>query len=165
MIQQGGTYIAKAIGGSFGNSSQKGTPGVAITFQVKDSTDRVTWIGWMSEKTIERTMDTVAMLGFREDLDVKDNKFGPEHLADKEVEIVVEMEPSQKDPMKSYPKVAWVNELGGAKFGGLSSTGNAVPKNLKAMLAAARARTGQKAPTSTAPMMQESITADGDLPF
>lgn len=162
---QAGTYTAKAVGGRFGNSGQKGTPGIAITFKIKDSTDVITWVGWLSEKSVERTMDTLAMLGFREDLDVKNNEFGPEHLADKEVSIVVAMEPGYKDATKSFPKVQWINELGGAKYGGLSSTGNAVPPGLKGMLAAARARNGLKQPSQAPVMQQQTLTAEGDLPF
>lgn len=155
-----GTYLAKAIGGKFGKA-QTGTDGISVKFKLKDTDETIHWVGWLSPKAVERTMETLAMLGFREDLDCVEGACTQEHFADKEVELVIENEPSQ-DGTKTYAKVKWVNELGGNKFSGLASS-SGMPKDLKAQLAAARARLGKTKPQAETP--KDLVVGNDGLPF
>jgi hypothetical protein len=157
-----GTHLAKAIGGKFGKA-KTGTDGVSVRFKLKDSDQTIHWVGWLSPKAAERTMDTLAMLGFNEDAPLVDEGYTPAHFADKEVEVVIEHEPNE-DGTKTYAKVKWVNEVGGNKFNGLASTGT-MPKDLKAQLAAARARLGKSKPGPAVPEAPSTPVGEDEIPF
>lgn len=92
----------------FGHSDQKGTPQVGVCFEITagpHSGDRITWIGYFTDKSEERTLGALRIAGFKgDDLD----KFNEQH-PDQEVHLVIEHEESQKDG-KTYAKVAWVND-------------------------------------------------------
>jgi len=117
-----GKYLAKAVGGKYGLSNEKKTPGVALTleFKVGDKVERLVWKGWFSEKTTERTIETLAIMGFDEFKSVQtDGSFGPENFDNSEVDITVEHESfvgSDGQP-KVAPKIKWINKPGGTGFG------------------------------------------------
>lgn len=116
-----GKYLAKAIGGKYGVSSEKKTPGVAVTveFTYENKPHQLTWRGWFSEKTSERTIEALAIMGFDESKAVGQEGFGREHFDGSEFEIVVEHESfvGQDGTQKVSPKVKWVNRVGGSSFG------------------------------------------------
>lgn len=149
-----GKYITKATRGGFGKSGT-GTAYVAIEFPIEQET--IFWYGYLSPAAAPRTFETLATLGFREDLDVKDGQFGPEHLEDKQVEIVIELQPNPNKDNRLEPKVKWINNLGGGKFANSSVQEIFGSQNsLKSAMVAARARL--KIPTP-------ANKVEDDLPF
>jgi len=92
----------------FGYSGNKGTPQVGVCFEFTagpNSGDRITWIGYLTENTEERTLQSLRIIGFKgDDLD----KFNDQR-PDQEVHLVIEHEENPKDG-KVYAKVAWVND-------------------------------------------------------
>lgn|SRR5574343_1295156 len=159
-----GNYRARAVGGQWveAEGAKKAYVEVGFEFENDGKKEHINHKMYLSESTIEKTMDTlIVTLGYDESKtlleDGKMKWFDKTFLADKEVEIVLEHEEYEK---KTYTKVKWVNELGGAKKAGSGiqqALGNA---NLKELAAAARARMGaKKAPASAS-------TTDGeDVPF
>lgn len=136
-----GRKIAKPTAARF-IKAQTGTLGleIAFSFREKDAQtgaetyERINWVAWMSEKAMERSMKTlVETLGFNGDDSVDANGLlvNPQALAyGKDVELVVEMELNPNDN-KSYPRVKWVNEVGGG-----SAFGSLAPESIKSDLGA-----------------------------
>lgn len=114
MSIQPGKYRARAQADSvqFG-VSKNGNEQIAITFDILDEGDgptghTITWIGFFTEKTEARTVESVGHCGW-------DMALGPTHadrVADNVVELVIEDEPYEG---KSYVKVKWINRIG-ARF-------------------------------------------------
>lgn len=118
---QAGKYRARASEVQLTTSGQKGTPAVQVMFRITTEGDAygetIRWDGWCTEKTTERVIEALRNCGWDGD--------GFEDFADRqlhgldlnEVEIVVEIEPYNGDKPehqgKSFPRVAWVNKLGG----------------------------------------------------
>lgn len=119
-----GEYTAKPVKG-FARfiSSSKGTAGLEIPFEFKipatGNMERLNWVGWLSENAIEKTMETlVDVLGFNgQDACAEDGLLlDPQALAwDKEIKLVIEVEKFEE---KEYPKIKWVNKIGGSAFEG-----------------------------------------------
>lgn len=90
----------------FGKSKTKQTPQVAVTFEVlrgPDAGQRISWMGYFTDNTTDRTLDALRICGFTgEDLD----KFCDQRPTN-EVQIVVENEEFEG---KVRAKVAWVND-------------------------------------------------------
>jgi hypothetical protein len=152
-----GKYVAKAIRGGWGKSKEKQTPCVAVEFEF-DGGELIWWTGYLTEKTVHRTFETLARLGYKEVDLIPDEKGNPcftreKHLADKEVEIVIEIE---ENDGKSYHRVQWINDLGGSSRVGLPVSQVLGSINLKAELAAARARLG---------IVNVPVKKQDDLPF
>lgn len=102
-----GTYRARVKSADFGFTS-KGTEQVQVAFDVLDPDydgQTVLWWGYFSEKTAERTMQSLRYCGWKGD-DVTDLA----GVSDNEVEIVVE---HNEYNGKTSARVAWVNRLGG----------------------------------------------------
>jgi len=103
--------------------AKTGTPGIQIVFAVSDGDhkgQRVRWTGWMTDKTLDRTLESLEHCGWAGD-DL--GEFGDRELHGldkKEVELVIEMEDYQgsdeKYVGKSFPRVQWVNRAGGASL-------------------------------------------------
>lgn len=111
---QPGKYRARAQADSvqFGES-KNGTEQIAITFDLLDESDApsgqtITWIGFFSEKTEARTVESVGHCGW----DMATGPTNAPHVADNVVELVLEDEPYEG---KSYLRVKWINRIG-AKF-------------------------------------------------
>lgn len=108
-----GTFRARATSYAFGTSAKKETPQCAVMFEITDGPHagkRVSWYGYFTEKTAERTVESLQHCGWQGDdvtaVDLKD-------LAN-EVEIVVEAEPWESDSGASgvTSRVRWVNSPG-----------------------------------------------------
>jgi hypothetical protein len=114
MSIQPGKYRARAQADSvqFG-MSKNGNEQIAVTFDILGEDDAptgytITWIGFFTDKTEARTVESVGHCGW-------DMTLGPTHaerIADNVVELVVEDEPYEG---KSYLKVKWINRIG-ARF-------------------------------------------------
>ena len=114
MSIQPGKYRARAQADSvqFGESS-KGTEQIAITFDLLDESDApsgqtITWIGFFSEKTEARTIESVGHCGW----DMATGPSNAHRVADNVVELDIQNEEYEG---KVRTKVQWVNRIG-AKF-------------------------------------------------
>lgn len=128
MIQPG-TYVAKATAIRF--VKPKNTLGLEVRFQFKNQDGgnaSLNWVGWCSDGALKNTMRTlVTVLEYDGDeeivrVDEKDPNFGMLKNQDcinrkKDVQLVIEMETYDG---KDYPKIKWVNEIGGGQFSGAS---------------------------------------------
>ncbi len=103
----------------FGHSKEKGTPQVAVVFEILRGPfagQRITWMGYFTEKSQERTLKALRICGFEgDDLD----KFTDQRPTN-EAAIVVEVETYEGKPRA---KVAWVND---PTFGGGMKMENAL---------------------------------------
>ncbi len=87
---------------------------VAIAFEITEGEfkgRRLTWFGFFTEKTYERTLESLRYCGFKGD----DLSAAQHQDLDQEVSLAIEHEASQKDG-KIYPTVRWVN---GSRSGGV----------------------------------------------
>ena len=90
MKVQAGSYKARAMNGDFGTSKSKGTSYVRVGFQILEGPfagSTVTWDGWITDKTRQRVVDSLAYCGCTFPGDDITNLDG---LGAQEVEIVVE---------------------------------------------------------------------------
>lgn len=102
-----GRYRARAVDHKFGKTS-KGTDQVLVTFEVTQDEHkghRFYWYGFFSEKTIDRTLESLEHCGW----DGKGFK-DMSSLRKNEVELTVENETNEGE---TYLRVRWVNRLGG----------------------------------------------------
>lgn len=145
-----GKKTARAVGARF-VQSEKGTMGVEVNFTFDGET--LNWVGWLSEKAIERTMltlvETLDFNGDDEPVPGTSNLKPGAINTNKDVELVIELE-TYKD--KTRPVIKWVNLLGGG-FKGL--TPEVVRGNLQAIGFKARylaIKSGVQATSSSDPL-------------
>lgn len=115
MAVQPGKFLAKVA--DYGvDTTKTGKSYVAIWFEVEGA-GTVRWRGWLTEKTIEKTLETLALCGLKGDLlAVAD---GPVSGAlDKDIQVQIDVVKSKDKEGKDtkYTEVRWVNRVGGAKF-------------------------------------------------
>jgi len=102
-----GTYLARASEWCVRKVGNNGTPAVTVRFRLLelDGQPAVSWDGWLTEKTLERTIESLRHCGWTgtriDDL---------QGLDAQDVQLVVENEEYNGN---WYPKVKWVNGLGG----------------------------------------------------
>jgi hypothetical protein len=100
-----GTYSARAQSMTPIRSSEKGTEGIAVVFMILDEgpfkNKLIEWTGWLSEKTRERTAESLVLCGF----DGENEDTIKKNVVSLEVEHEVNPENG-----KTYAKVAWVND-------------------------------------------------------
>jgi len=113
-----GKYTARAVGEVvLGKSKTKDTPFIEFYFEVRGgecSGERVRWTSYFTEKTSERTIQSMQLCGWDGD-DLAVFSDGKLHgLNKKDVSIVVELESykNEKGEDRTTPKVAWVNRIG-----------------------------------------------------
>lgn len=103
-----GYYRARAIEWALGKT-EKGSRQVAVRFETFDDQDqpgeRITWYGYFTEKTQERTLESLQHCGWEGD-DITDLS----GIERNEVQLVVEHDEYEG---KVRAKVAWVNRPGG----------------------------------------------------
>lgn len=105
-----GTYRAKAINHKLGETA-KGGEQILVTFEILTGEHKgqsLYWYGFFTEKTLERTLESLEACGWDGESIAK-----AVGLGSKEVELVVEYETSQSDG-KQYLRVRWVNAPRGA---------------------------------------------------
>jgi hypothetical protein len=115
-----GTYKAKATGQVvLGTSSQKGTPFIEFYFAIiggEHEGKTVRWTSYFSEKTSERTIQSLQYCGWQGE-DLAEFADGGLHGLDtNEVAVVVELEEyddRQTGEKKTAAKVQWVNKAVG----------------------------------------------------
>jgi hypothetical protein len=144
MIEKG-IHKARAIEWKLGLTGTGGEQ-VAVLFQLEDG-QTVTWRGYFTEKTTERTLDSLEYMGW----DGKDiTKLTG--LDTNDVNLVIDHEVSEKDG-KTYPKVNWVNRIGGTLAVKEELTGHALQNFAGRMKAEVLARQ-QKRPPAQRPQQQ-----------
>lgn len=112
-----GTYPAVVVpqsleGGAasaarFGESKDKGTPFVLVAFEIlsgPQAGQRISWFGYFTDKTVDRTVESLRACGFHGD----DLAAFSDQNPDIEVQIVVGHEEYEG---KMRAKVQWVNSL------------------------------------------------------
>ncbi len=107
-----GKYQAKASPDvELGRTPNTQTAFVRVQFEITAECEfrghQIHWDGWLTEKTSERTMDSLEHCGWD-----GASLSNPQGVGTKECSIVIEHEQSEKDG-KLYPRVKWVNALGG----------------------------------------------------
>lgn len=103
-----GNYQAVAKEFVFGRANT-GAEQVVVAFEIANGDavgQRISWRGYFTEKTHERTLESLEHAGWD---GVSLSKLGG--LGSKPCVIVIEHEEGQDG--KTYPKVQWVNSLGG----------------------------------------------------
>jgi hypothetical protein len=120
MIDKNCNVRARAVEVLLAESAQKKTPGIQINFTVTEGEfqgQSVRYDGWFSEKTAERVIESLQYCGWEGDDVGEFADRGLHGLDTNEVELVIELEDYQgNDPKyegRSFPRVAWVNKLGG----------------------------------------------------
>jgi len=169
-----GRHKARAVEAALGYT-KGGKEQVAVLFEILDGDDagqQITWYGFFSEKTEERTLEALQHCGW-EGADIG-NLDG---VTKNEVQLVVEMEAG--DDGNSYPRVRWVN---GASAGlALKSRMNdgqraAFAQRMRGKVLATRQAAGQALPGNgggrtrkserhAAPAGVADDAADDDIPF
>jgi hypothetical protein len=168
-----GKYVARAQEGVWCKVGQNSTPGVGVRFefQLEGKQAEIWHVMYLTEAARPYTFEALVKLGYDEthDLVAKDGNltFAKQHLADKEVEIVVEHEEYNG---KSRAKVKYINEIGGGNLKGLTVQQVLGNVSLRSELAAARARLGAPRPATAEPksvmqQMNDANQADQRLPF
>lgn len=115
MVKEAGHYNGKIT--DYGVKTAKtGNPYIEVWFGIDGAGD-VKWRGNMTEKTIERTLKTLADMGLKGDLDkIADGPIGKALDQSIVFDLDVELKPDPKDPKKFWPEVRWVNLPRAAKF-------------------------------------------------
>jgi hypothetical protein len=123
MAIQAGTYQARAVKALLAQVGANRTPAMQVVFQILGDVDgsgeEIRWDGWLTDKTQDRTIEALGHCGWTgDDISVFAVADGPMHGMDLNVvEIVIALEPydgpNEAHKGKSFPRVQWVNRLGG----------------------------------------------------
>lgn len=167
MIDRKGTYRAKPVEAMIGKSKNKGTPFVGVMFEVIKGDfagQKVKWEGFLTERTAERTIESLQHCGWTgDDLGAFAKPETGKQLTN-EVDLVVEMEkyegPDDTKAGKEYPKVQWVNRAdSGPKFAGeavSSAEATAFGQKFRGLTLALKAKRGESPATKS---------IDDEIPF
>jgi hypothetical protein len=115
MAIEAGTYKARATKVLLSQVGANKTPAIQVEFRLENG-NTIRWDGWLTtDKAQERTIESLEYCGWTgDDLSVFARDNAPlQGLDANDVELVIEMEPSQDDATKLYPRVKWVNRIGG----------------------------------------------------
>lgn len=142
-----GHYKARAIEGDFGVAGT-GTKQIAVLFEITDGEargERITWYGYFTQNTAERTIESLRHCGCTFPNDSIDDLSG---LSDNEVGLVLEHESDEHGPVRV--RVRWVNRLNGGVA--LGARLDAVQKRsfaeeMRGFVMASRTKNGAAAPT------------------
>ena len=165
-IVRAGTYDARVVDYGVG-SNKKGDPQIEVKFAFNaDGQERtLTWFGGVTDKSLPHTMKALHIMGF-------DGSRMLDELADGvnsgildtigQVSIVVEHDTYEG---KTFARVKWINQIGGAGFRNLMDRGQAKTKlgavNWKGALAAVKQDMGAPK-TQTRPMQKAAGAEDFD---
>lgn len=108
MRAEDGTFRARAVEWDLGYTSTNKEQ-VAVRFELLDVDEGaryLTWYGFFTDKTTERTLDSMRHCGWK-----GDDLFDLSGLGDNEVDLVLETEEDNEG--KAHLRVRWVNSRGG----------------------------------------------------
>ena len=150
MIEEG-RYRARATDAKLG-VAQTGSDTVAVAFELLDHPGQhITWYGYFTEKTVERTMESLRYCGWEND-DVS-NLSG---ISSNEVELVIEHEDDKEG--KPRARVKWINKTGSSKAQLKTEMNDAQKKSFASKMKG-------YALASRAKIPPKSDTNGDDLPF
>jgi len=106
-----GKYQARGVEGA-AVVAKSGTEGISVIVEIVEGEHarrRLRWDGWLTEKTSQRTIESLRHMGWQGDM--LDDLRGIDANI---VEIVVDHEEREiEGELKVFPKVEWVNRIGG----------------------------------------------------
>jgi hypothetical protein len=108
-----GTYRARAVSGGLGYASN-GTEQLGVDFMITEGPNEgqhVTWWGYFTEKTADRTIESLRIMGWQGD-DLCDLTGIDQNPVDLVIEAE-EYEDKRTGEIRSVGKVRWVNRAGG----------------------------------------------------
>jgi hypothetical protein len=137
-----GAHRAKAIDAALG-MTKTGKEQVGVCFELVENGERITWFGYFTDGTFERTIESLRYLGWT-GTDLMDFRQGLPAGCDKEVEIVVDEEDDQNGNPRL--KVRWVNGGGGVAVRDVldETAARSFSARMKAKVAALQAAKGEK---------------------
>jgi hypothetical protein len=159
MLAQG-QYAARAIEAGLGRT-KGGAEQVAVAFQILDEGECqgkvISWYGYFTDKTVDRTLDSLRICGWRGD-DLSDLT----GVTDNEVKLVVETEEYEG---KLQARVRWINAAGGVALKDRLSAEDAkvFAARMRGRVAASAAKSGQPPPATTKQPPKDE--PPDDLPF
>lgn len=147
-MMEPGTYKARAIEGALGLTSTESEQ-VAVRFAITQGPhqgDEITWYGFFTEKTIDRTLESLRYMGWAGD-DLSELN----GIDKNEVSLVIEHEERDfNGEMKTVARVRWVNSGGGGLKNKLEGAPlKAFAARMKGHVVAQRQKMGL--PNATAP--------------
>lgn len=162
-----GKHVARAVEAKLGYTST-GSEQVAVAFEVTEGELRgqtLTWFGYFSEKTVQRTLESLRNCGWQ-GTDISDLST----VGSRECQIVVEEEVDQEGTARD--RVRWVNALGAGRVQLKSEMGDeakrAFAARMRALAAGVKALEPtapvQKPKAAPAPTPHERAKADGYSP-
>lgn len=137
-----GTFTARGISGALG-FTEGGKEQAAVQLEILNEEflgETITWYGYFTEKTQERTLESLRLLGWS-----SDDLFDLAGIGSTEVRVVLEEEDYNG---KMQLKVKWINGPGGLALKAPMSDGEA--RAFSARMKGAVLASKQKAPTTTA---------------
>jgi hypothetical protein len=142
-----GHYRARAVEGDFGVAGT-GTKQIAVLFEITEGEargERVTWYGYFTPATAERTIESLRHCGCTFPDDAIDDLDG---LTVNEVGLVLEEEHDEHGPVRL--RVRWVNRLAsGVALGARldAAAKRSFADEMRGFVMASRAKNGAAAPT------------------
>jgi hypothetical protein len=172
MTMTAGKFRAKGVAGALGYTKDH-NPQVAVELKILDTDhlgDSITWFGYFTEKTQERTLEALRILGWK-----TDDLSNLDGITDNEVSITVEEEEYMGEVK---PKVQWINRIGGIALKERMSPAEAqaFARQMKGAALASRAgmapaATAGKPPAPRAPAQRpappagQGLPPEDDIPF
>jgi hypothetical protein len=107
-----GKHPARALGYEFGITPNTGTRYIRISFEVtsgEHAGQSVTWNGWLTEKTLERTLDSLECTGW-------DGASISNPVGIGSADCVIDVEHEESNDGKRFARVKWVNRPGAGKL-------------------------------------------------
>jgi len=148
-----GNYAGRGTVLELIKSPEKGTPGCRVVMQILDGPDKgqtIEWIGWLSDRTSEKTTAALALMGY----DGSDER----SVSKRDVVLAIEHEEYTRanGESASRARVAWINDpSGGGRLVPMSSTEIAGTKDrLRSAMLALR---GVKGPVQAPPMAVDDV--------
>ena len=161
---QAGKYKARGVAGQLA-VAKTGTEMVQVIVRISEGEyvgEELRWDGFLTEKTDQRTLESLRHLGWKGDmLNELDG------ITENEVQIVVEHEVNEETG-KSYPRVQWINKLGGARLKEESKMSESAAKALAQRFASKARGVAKSAAPARAPAAAQGngpVVADEDVPF
>jgi hypothetical protein len=153
-----GRYKARGVMAALGYTSA-GKEQVAVLLKTAEG-DEITWYGYFTEKTTERTLESLRALGWESD-DIWDLS----SIDKNEVTIVVEHEADQDGELRA--KVRWINSGGALAMKETMSDADARAFGAKikgAVIAHRQKTSGSSAPAQSKPAARTKHTTQRQLP-
>jgi hypothetical protein len=156
-----GQYKARGVEAALGFAGT-GKEQIAVLLEVSDGEKKgetITWYGYFTEQTVDRTIESLETLGWTgDDISKLDG------VNRNEVQIVVEEEEG-----RAHPRVKWINRLGGLAMKVAMSTNQATSfaQRMKATITSHRAAKsgGTKVPPRAAMPGSIAVVDSDDIPF